>query len=68
LAVEAYPASDERGLQQRLKHMGLHGGAIDGAPATTAAALKDLGKAWPFLQDQGVTDSQRRDFIAATTY
>ena len=68
LTVEAYPASDERGVQQRLKHMGLHGGAIDGAPDTTAPALQDLQKVWAFLADQGVTDTQRRAFVADATY
>jgi hypothetical protein len=68
LKVEAYPASDERGLQQRLKHLGLYGGAIDGAPATTAPALQQLEQTWPFLQDHGVTDAQRREFVAAATY
>jgi peptidoglycan hydrolase-like protein with peptidoglycan-binding domain len=69
LSVQPYPVDQDKGLQQRLKHMGFYSGAIDGiVGSATEAAVRKMQDAYPPLVVDGIAGSKTRELLAEITY
>jgi len=69
LTIEHYPVGDDKGLQQRLKHLGHYAGAIDGivGPASRSA-VSALQREHPPLAVDGIAGPLTRGLLERLLY
>jgi hypothetical protein len=69
LKVQAYPADEDKGLQQRLKHLGYYAGAIDGVVGSqTESAVRKMQEDHPPLVVDGIAGPLTRGLLGDITY
>ena len=69
LTARPYSVDDDKGLQQRLKHLGYYRGAIDGIVGSdTEQAVRKMQDAHPPLVADGIAGHLTRNLLGAITY